>query len=194
MDTIKSTAKTELSGVQTLAEQTLKSGVYLYPFRGIHYFLTHRKLWAPLTSRLVPLLTLSVGVIVPMFIFTYVPQSIMLTFVNGPLAWVTTIVLVLSESAAIINSVARAMFIDEALVDIFDGVLLEENATQLVQKEREIKTEGGVKKLGKMLKSPFAKFSPRAIISYFMWLPLNFVPVIGTAIFLLVQGKCGDDK
>lgn len=189
METVKSTAKSELDGVTTLAEQSLKSGTYLYPFRGIIYFLTHRNLWSSLTSKIIPLATLSVGVVVPMFLFTYVPQSILLTFVNGPLAWVSTVLLVLSESAAIINGIARAMFIDDALVDLFDAVLLEENATSLVQKEREVKTSGGVRRLGKVLHRPLQKFTPRAIVSYFLWLPLNFVPVVGTVMFLLVQGE-----
>ena len=57
-----------------------------------------------------------------MFIFTYLPQVALLTLVNGPLAVVSTIALVLSESATITNVIARSLFIDEALVDTFDGV------------------------------------------------------------------------
>lgn len=44
-------------------------------------------------------------------------------------------------------------------------------------------------KLGKIMKRPFAKLSPKAIIRYFMYLPLNFIPVVGTAIFIILQGK-----
>ena len=62
-------------------------------------------------------------------------------------------------------------------------------ATSLVQKEREVKTMGGVKRLGKALNRPLQKFKPKAIVSYFLWLPLNFVPVVGTVMFLLVQGE-----
>ena len=55
-----------------------------------------------------------------------------------------------------------------------------------------------------MLKSPFEKFTPKAIIRfgnrqlylnirlirdrYIMYLPLNFIPVVGTAIFIFIQG------
>lgn len=40
-----------------------------------------------------------------------------------------------------------------------------------------------------MAAKPFAKFTPTAIIRYLMYLPLNFIPVIGTVMFVLLQGK-----
>lgn len=33
------------------------------------------------------------------------------------------------------------------------------------------------------------KFTPTAIIRYFMYLPLNFIPVVGTALFIILQGR-----
>lgn len=36
---------------------------------------------------------------------------------------------------------------------------------------------------------PFAKYTPTALIRYFMYLPLNFIPVVGTVLFVLLQGK-----
>ncbi|KAI5858160.1 hypothetical protein BZA05DRAFT_457104, partial [Tricharina praecox] len=184
-DTVRDTVKTEAAGVTSLGKQAIESGTYLYPIKGILYFFTHRQLWKPLTSRLLPLLTLSAGVVVPMFLFTYIPQSFILQFVNGPLAWISTIALVLSESAAIITALSKSFLIDDALIDTFDLVLMSENQTSLVKNGRELKSSGGG--LGKLLKRPFAKFSPQAIIKYFLYLPLNFVPVVGTVIFLLAQ-------
>ena len=69
-DTVKATVKSEIDGVSTLGKQAVQSGTYLYPFRGIVYFGTHRALWKPLLACLPPLLAASVGVIVPMFFFT----------------------------------------------------------------------------------------------------------------------------
>jgi len=186
-DTVYDTVKLEAAGVSSLGKQAIESGTYLYPIKGMFYFFSHRQLWKPLTSRLLPLLTLSIGVVIPMFLFTYVPQSFMLQFVNGPLAWISTIALVLSESAAIITALSKSFLIDEALIDIFDLVLLSENQISLVKNGREIRSSGGG--LGKLLKRPFAKFSPQAIVKYFLYLPLNFVPVVGTVIFLLAQGS-----
>lgn len=42
--------------------------------KGVVYFLTHRALWKPLLKKLVPTMTLSVGVVAFMFIFAYLPQ------------------------------------------------------------------------------------------------------------------------
>lgn len=40
-----------------------------------------------------------------------------------------------------------------------------------------------------MAAKPFAKFTPQAMIRYVMYLPLNFIPVVGTVMFVLLQGK-----
>lgn len=44
-------------------------------------------------------------------------------------------------------------------------------------------------RLGRMLKGPLGKFSPQALYRYFIYLPLNFIPVVGTALFVVLQGK-----
>ena len=90
--------------------------------KGIVYFATHRDLWRPLMSRLVPTLSLSAGVIAFMFIFTYLPQAAVLALFNGPLAAFSAILLTLSESSTIINLLSKNFLIDEALLDTFDGV------------------------------------------------------------------------
>jgi hypothetical protein len=68
-----------------------------------------------------------------MFLFTYLPQAALLTLVNGPLAVVSTIALVLSESSTITNVIARGLFIDEALVDTFDGVSFQIWSVQVME-------------------------------------------------------------
>jgi hypothetical protein len=140
-----------------------------------------------------------------MFFFTYVPQLAVLVFVNGPLAVFTTILLILSESSTIINVVSRNFMLQEALLDTFDGTLVARNATNIVAEGRQLKSGNDpIQRLGKILKSPFDRFSPKALIRYIMYLPLNFIPgklcnaaeleqgltilVVGTVIFILLQG------
>jgi len=167
-----------------------QSGAYLYPIKGIFYFLSHRSLWKPLLSKLVPTMTLSVAVVAFMFIFCYLPQVSILFFVNGPLAAFTTILLTLSESSTIITILSKNFLIADALVDTFDGTLIARNETSVVAEGRQIKSGSDpINKLGKLLKSPFEKFTPKALIRYVMYLPLNFIPVVGTAIFVFIQGK-----
>lgn len=135
-------------------------------------------------------MTLSVGVIGSMFAFTYLPQLAVLVFVNGPLAVFTTVLLILNESSAIINTVARGWLLQDALLDTFDGTLLSRNATAVVGEGREIRSGSDpMQKLGKILRSPFEKFSPKALVRYIMYLPLNFIPIVGTVMFIILQGK-----
>lgn len=122
-------------------------------------------------------MTLSVGVVTGMFFFTYVPQLALMTFVNGPLAVLTTAVLVLNESSAVISFLSRNFVMQDALLDTFDGTLVSRDATNLVSEGRELKSgRDPIQRLGKVLKNPFQRFSPKALIRYVMYLPLNFIP------------------
>lgn len=145
--------------------------------RGIIYFLTHRALWKPFASRLLPTLSLSASVIAGMFFFTYLPQLAVLVFVNGPLAVFTTVLLILNESSTIVNMVSRNFLLQDALLDTFDGTLLSRNASGVVSEGRQLKSgRDPIDRLGKILKSPFSKFTPKALVRYIMYLPLNFIP------------------
>ncbi|KLP13347.1 Uncharacterized protein LW94_11373 [Fusarium fujikuroi] len=125
-----------------------------------------------------------------MFFFTYLPQLAVLFFVNGPIAPLSAVLLVLNESTTIINLVSRNYLLQDALLDVFDGTLLARGDTQIVSEGREVKSGADpMQKLGKIIKSPFEKFSPKAIVRYVMYLPLNAIPVVGTVIFILIQGR-----
>lgn len=139
-----------------------------------------------------PTLTLSTGVIAFMFVFLYVPQAAALALVNGPLAALTTILLTLSESSTIINILSRTFLLQDAIVDTFDGTLVARSSTDILAEGRQLKSgnfNDPIGKLGKLLKSPFEKYTPTAFIRYVMYLPLNFVPVVGTVMFVLLQGR-----
>lgn len=87
---------------------------------------------------------------------------------------------------------SKAFLIEDSLIDTFDGTLVARGQPELVAEERQVKSSGAgdaIARLGKLATKPFAKFTPQAIIRYFMYLPLNFIPVVGTVIFILLQGK-----
>jgi hypothetical protein len=145
--------------------------------QGIIYFFTHPGLWKPLRAKLIPYLTLYSGVLGSMFFFTYLPQVAILTFVNGPLAIFTTILLILNESATITSLISKNFLLQEALLDTFDGTLMTRNKANIVAEGRELKSQGdSIQRLGKVLKKPFGSFSVNELIRYFMYLPLNFIP------------------
>ena len=108
-----------------------------------------------------------VAVITFMFVFTYLPQAAVLAFVNGPLSAFTTILLTLSESSTIITLISKNFMIENALIDTFDGVLLARNETNILSEGRQIKSgTDPINRLGKMIKKPFQKFTPKAFIRY----------------------------
>ena len=125
-----------------------------------------------------------------MFVFAYLPQATVMAFTSGPVAAVSAALLTLSESSTLINLLSRTFLIEDALIDTFDGTLLSRECTNLVSDGRQIKAGGDpIARLGTLLKKPFSKFAPNAVIRYLLFLPLNFIPVVGTIIFIILQGK-----
>jgi hypothetical protein len=131
-----------------------------------------------------------------MFLFTYLPQLAILIFTNGPLAAFSTILLTLSESSTIITMLSKNFIIADALVDTFDGVMVAKGQTKVVEGSREIKAGkfgDPMRKLGKVVKGVGEKYSVKGLVRYLMYLPLNFIPVVGTVVFVALQGKSRGD-
>jgi len=72
---------------------------------------------------------------------------------------------------------------------IVDAVLLQQGNQSLVERGREIRSNSsGFKVLGKSITKPLDRFSKDGIIRYIISLPLNSIPIVGTALFLLYNG------
>ncbi|KAL7951946.1 hypothetical protein V8C42DRAFT_305727 [Trichoderma barbatum] len=182
--------KEDYGKARIMASDAVQSQAYLYPIKGIFYFLSHRSLWQPLIDRILPYGTLTISVIAAMFTFAYLPQLAVLVFFNGPLAVFSTVLLTLSESSVIIHMISRTWMLQEALMDTFDGTLVSRNATAVVQQGREVRPGNDpMKKLGKVFKKRFDKMSLTSMVRYVMYLPLNFIPVVGTITFIFLNGK-----
>lgn len=67
--------------------------------------------------------------------------------------------------------------------------MVQKGYAELVKKGRPITQSGRGTQLGKLLKQPFSKFSTDNIVRYFLTLPLNFIPVVGTVVFLGYNGE-----
>jgi len=139
----------------------------------------------------VPIVLLSSFVYFLLFFFTYIPQVAFLAIFQGAGAWVSGAFLVLGEGAAIVAALFEAFFVDETLVDVFDSVLVNEGQEQLVLASRVIYPEAGdpTNRLGTPTTSAvYAPFSLRQILEFIVLLPLNFIPVAGTPMFLILTG------
>lgn len=127
-----------------------------------------------------------------LFIWTYLPQVAFLAVFHGrQLAWVNGAFLVLGEGAAITALLFEAFFVDETLVDVFDATLIEQGCRHLVATSRTLDPEASdpVKQLGKPTTSAvYSPFSLRQILEFILFLPLNFIPVAGTPLFLIMTG------
>ncbi|KAK3044291.1 hypothetical protein LTS18_001684, partial [Coniosporium uncinatum] len=159
---VKETAMEEVERVKALAQDAARSGAYLYPIKGIIFYVSHKSLWKPFWQKIAPTVTLGIGVFTFMFLFTYVPQAAVLAIFNGPLSVVSTALLVLSESSTIFNLLSKTFLIDDALIDTFDGTLLARNMNSMVAEGRDVRPGSDpMAKLGKIMKRPFAKLSPK---------------------------------
>lgn len=84
--------------------------------------MSHSSLRKPLYKVAIPATLLSIGVLIAVFFFLYVPQVAILAFVNGPVAVVNAALLCLNESSVLINALSRAFLLEDALLDTFDAV------------------------------------------------------------------------
>ncbi|KAJ7111851.1 hypothetical protein C8R44DRAFT_985323 [Mycena epipterygia] len=183
---------TERSSLLAKPKEIFVTSSYLYPFKGVYFCLRHRYLWPVLRARFIPCLLLSIVVLPTLFIFTYLPQVAFLAIFQGELAWFNAVFLVLGEAAAVIALLFEAFFVDHALVEIFDAVLIHQGFSELVSHRRVIIPEGAdpVKQLGQTIKSAeYSPFSLRLSLEYILFLPLTFIPLGGGPLYCLVLGR-----
>lgn len=159
--------------------------------QGIYYFFAHPFLYPLLRARLLPSILLSLLVLANLFVWTYLPQVAFLAIFHGKLAWINATFLVLGEGAAIVALLFEAFFVDNTLVDVFDAVLINEGCKDLVAPSRVLDRESAdpVNQLGEPTTSAvYSPFSLRQILEFIILLPLNFIPVAGAPMFLVITG------
>ncbi|KAL1959842.1 hypothetical protein VTO42DRAFT_987 [Malbranchea cinnamomea] len=183
----------ELRDIQALLQDGLRSGAYLYPFQGILYLISHPSLHGPFFSRLGSTITLGIAVTSTMFFLTYIPQAALLALTSGPLAPLSAILLVLSESSTIVNFLSRTFLLQDSLIDTFDGTLLTCGHTDLVAKNRQVKAarsgEDPISRLGRVASRPLSELSIASLLRPLVYWPLNLIPVVGSLMYIVGQGK-----
>ncbi|KAF3934076.1 hypothetical protein ABW19_dt0205970 [Dactylella cylindrospora] len=189
---VKSVIKKEAHQALEVSKDAAESGSYMYPLEGIYHFLRHPSLQQPLWRHILPTIFLSAATISIMFFVAYIPQVAILALVDGPIAFVNAAMLVLSESSTLILLISKWWWIEDAAIEVFDAVLVQQNQTALVAAGRELKpTSSGdpLSKLGKRLKKPWGDSFTKSIVRYLVLLPLNFIPIFGTAVFLVLNAR-----
>jgi hypothetical protein len=108
--------------------------------------------------------------------------------------------MVLTEAATLITFIAENFMTEGQIVDTFDAAMIEasKHDTELQRhvyellaelRELDVEQEQVVKRLGKYKVSPYLRFSCRLTVEFILELPLNFIPLVGTPLFLLLQGN-----
>lgn len=183
----------EIQKFRATAKDVVRSRTWFYPIRGLLYLSSHDALRRPFLSRLGQTVTLGVGITSGMFFFTYLPQTALLALTSGPWAPLSAALLVVSESASLTTFVARSFSLRDSLTDTFDAALLEKGADALVAEGRAVKPQArgrdAVQRLGRLVKQPVERLRPRAVLRAVLLLPLNLVPVVGTAVYVWLQGQ-----
>ncbi|KAK1991105.1 hypothetical protein LX36DRAFT_675470 [Colletotrichum falcatum] len=162
-----------------------------YPLYGIWYFLRNRDFYPLFLSRLLPLSVISFLVYFILFTFAFLPQFALLAIFHGWGAWVNAVVLVLGEGLVVIQGLFEGFFVDECRVDVFDATLIKESHADLVAPHRILFHDAptAVKMLGKpTTPAVFTPWSMIQIIELVVFLPLNFIPVVGTPAFIVITG------
>ncbi|KAL0578419.1 hypothetical protein V5O48_003569 [Marasmius crinis-equi] len=190
MEATKRTTATYLSEILKTTSDAFTSGTWMYPVYGIVYLGSHPSLYssvAPIAGKCV---LVSLGITAGMFVFTYIPQLAFCALFSGPLAFIPAAVMVLGEAYVLSSLVTKMFFLGPAQDKIFDAVLLQQGNEALVARGREVKTNpSGMKTLGKTITKPLDRFSRDGIIRYLLSIPLNSIPVVGTLLFLLLNGR-----
>ncbi|WEW60547.1 hypothetical protein PRK78_006034 [Emydomyces testavorans] len=196
---LRALALTHLHSLRTSLLTALHSGTYTYPLHGILYLLSHRPLWSPLLTHLLPTLSLSILITAALFFLTYLPQTALLALTgSGVLAPLSAAVLVLGESASLTNLLARRFVLREALVDVFDGTLVARGQGGLVARAREVREARGgrddaIARLGRVVRKGSGSVGVEGLVGGWVrslvYLPLNFVPVVGSVMYVVAQGR-----
>ncbi|OCH85939.1 hypothetical protein OBBRIDRAFT_762169 [Obba rivulosa] len=177
----------ELKHIASNGAQAIASLAWLWPFRGIFFALTHPTLVRPLLPNFFTITAVSI-VSTILFFAVYFPQVALLIPISGPLAPLIAIPLVLAEAYALFALLARPLFLEPALARLFDAALAARGQGALVR-EGKTRRSGTADAIAvRPFRALSLKHSGEGLVKYLISLPLNLVPGIGTATFLLYNG------
>lgn len=185
----------------TQPQNGLPNRSFTYPLQGLVHLIARRSLHPPLISRLVPLGLLSLFTVGFMFALLWFPHIFVLGLFHEPFPQSTAVTMILTESAGLVQAIAEAFMTEYQIIDVFDITMLSETKRVPGLKRRievMIKStrslgidENGDKRLGEHRFNPLQKnkVSLRLGIYFLLELPLCLIPMVGTPLFLCLQGS-----
>jgi hypothetical protein len=157
------------------------------PYTYTHSFLTaDPQIILSVRGALVKSLGTSAIVFAILAFFTYIPQAAILSLITGPLGPILALFLLGAESIFLLTFFAKALFLEPTLQYVFDATLIAQGQNQLV---KDGKTRiSAVRDRSNALLRPIQALSRNGILSYLLTLPINLVPILGTVVFLSING------
>ncbi|CCM01358.1 uncharacterized protein FIBRA_03408 [Fibroporia radiculosa] len=177
-----------------LTAQAIVSLAWLWPLRGIYFSISNPSVIMSVRAALMKALLTSAIIFGALAFFTYIPQMGVLALFSGPLAPILALFLVGAESALVVAFFARPLFLDLALSHVFDATLRARGQGELV-KTGKTRTpsaaRGAASNVESALVKPLQALSRDGLVRYLVTLPLNFVPIAGTVLFVMYNGYRG---
>lgn len=180
----------EAQAAVVLGAHGVASFAWLWPIRGVYFAITHPNVIIGVRPAIVKSLVASAVIFGLLVFFTYVPQMAILAVVSGPLAPILALFVVGAESAFLLALLARPLFIEPALTQVFDNTLRARGQGELV-KAGKTRGKGATASVESALVKPLQILSTGSIVRYLITLPINMVPVLGTVLFVLYNGYIG---
>ncbi|KAF9452823.1 hypothetical protein P691DRAFT_771934 [Macrolepiota fuliginosa MF-IS2] len=175
------------------SRDALFSWAWFYPLLGISYFASHPNLYEAVLPTLLKCLVASVGVTFGLIFFTYLPQVVFCASFSGIFAPIAAAVMVLGEAYVIIWIIGKPLMMNRVQDRLFDQVMVMQGHEKLVAKGREIHDQGqNMRLLGKEINIQpglVDGLNREGALRYLVSLPLNSIPGIGTAMFLVYNGQ-----
>ncbi|CAF1215232.1 unnamed protein product [Adineta ricciae] len=155
---------------------------YTYPFRGIFYLLSHPSLWRQISCGLLISILVSIVTSVLFFVFIFPLQAHAFEeYMSDWLSWIISFFITIYE-IGILLLVISSLFLAYYMDVIFDAVWREETMGL---------TEGITQRISSTtyscIKSFFILILFRVIL-VIITSPLNLIPILGTILFIYVNG------
>ena len=150
-----------------------------YVLQGISYFLSHRVLWKTTLCPLLWTLAFVIAAFCILLPLAFIPQAIALSAVMTPWLGVPLALLLALIEWLILVMIFSAIFLMPVMDKVFDQVLILRGHGALVELDSGSACCGCCSRVG------FIKLF-MALIT----LPLNLIPVVGTILWLFLNGRC----
>lgn len=96
--------------------------VFLTNVQGLLHLFSRPSLLSPIKPLIIKSTVLTFAVTALLFVVGYFPTVVVLAFLNGPLAFVAAVPVILGAGSAIGLSISRIIWLSTAQVDLFDEV------------------------------------------------------------------------